>query len=81
MNAILALLAVSALVGLALGFYFRWYAIVVSGLILAILGATVLQNDGFGFRAGIAVIVACLTINQVAYMIVTALLTRGRKDQ
>ena len=81
MNAIFLLLAVSALVGLILGFYFRWYAIVVSGLILAMLAATVLQNEGFGFLTGIAIIVVCLTVNQVAYLIGAALVTRGPKDQ
>ena len=81
MNAILVLLVVSALVGLILGFYFPWGAILVSGLILAMLAATVLQNEGFGFLAGIAIIVVCLTVNQVAYLIGAALVTRGPKDQ
>ena len=79
MNAILVLLVVSALVGLILGFYFPWGAILVSGLILAMLAATVLQNEGFGFLAGIAITVVCLTVNQIAYLIGAALVTRGPK--
>ena len=81
MNTVLVLLTVSALVGIILGSFFPWYAILVSGLILAMLTATVLQNEGFGFLAGIAIIVVCLTVNQIAYLIGAALVTRGLKDQ
>jgi hypothetical protein len=41
----------------------------VAGAVLASLSAIVLQNQGFGALSGISVIVACLTINQVAYLI------------
>jgi hypothetical protein len=81
MNAVLVLLAMSALVGFMLGLYFPWGAILVSGLILALLAAAVLQNEGFGFFAGIAIIVACLSVNQIAYLIGTALVARGRDNQ
>jgi hypothetical protein len=67
MNAILALVAVGALVGLVLGRYFSWIAILVSVPILAIFSAMVLQNEGFDVLTGIAIIVVCLTVNQVAY--------------
>ena len=80
MNAVLVLLTVSALVGFVLGAYFQWPAILVSGLILAMLAAMVLQNEGFDFIAGIAIIVVCLTVNQIAYLIGAALMTRGPKD-
>jgi hypothetical protein len=81
MNAIFLLLAVSGLVGLISGFYLRWGAILVSALLLALLAATVLQNEGFGFLAGIAIIAVCLTVNQIAYLIGAALVARGSKDQ
>jgi hypothetical protein len=82
MNTILALLAVSALVGLVLGLYFSWIAILVSGPILAIVSATILQNEGFDALTGIAIIVVCLTVNQVAYWIgVTWLLAIRRTDK
>jgi hypothetical protein len=79
MEAVFVLLAAGAIVGLVLGFYFRWMAIGISGLGLAIVSATVLQNEGFGFLAGIAIIVACLTVNQAAYMIgrIWSVLVRG----
>ena len=42
MNAIMGLLAVSALAGLVLGFYFELAALAVSGLILSISAAMIL---------------------------------------
>jgi hypothetical protein len=69
MNTVSALLAASALLGLALGLYFRWPAILISAPILAIFSTTVLRNEGFDVPEGIAIIVVCLTVNQVAYWI------------
>jgi hypothetical protein len=69
MSSILILLALSALSGFVLGSYFTWPAILVAGIVLAPFSAIVLQNQGFGALSGIAVIVLCLTINQVAYLI------------
>jgi hypothetical protein len=68
MNAILFLLAVDTLAGLALGLYFSWLAIVASGIALAVLAAAVLEREGHGALAGIAIIVACLRVNQIAYL-------------
>jgi hypothetical protein len=67
MNVVLALLAVSALVGLALGVFFSWIAIFVSGVIIAICGGMISHNESLEFFAGISFIVACLCINQIAY--------------
>jgi hypothetical protein len=69
MSSILILLALSALSGFVLASYFSWPAILVAGVVLAPLSAIVLQNQGFGALSGICVVVACLTINQVAYVI------------
>ena len=65
----LALLAASAVIGLVLGFYFSWLTIAAAGVLLAVISATVLHKEGFGFFGGVATIVACLTINQIAYLI------------
>jgi hypothetical protein len=81
MNAIFILLAVSAILGFVLGFYFSWIAILISGLVLAVISAIVLQKEGFGPLAGIATIVACLTVNQLAYLIGAILVHRGRKER
>src|ERR1035438_8763154 len=77
MNAIFILLAASAIVGLILGFYFSWVAILASGLVLAILSATVLQHLAFGSLPGIAIIVGCLSVNQMAYLVGVALAHDG----
>jgi len=71
LDVVLFLPAASAILGLVAGFFFSWIAILVSGSVLAVLSATVLQHEGFGFLAGIAIIVVCLSLNQIAYLIGT----------
>jgi hypothetical protein len=68
MSALAILFMLSAVVGFALGVSYNWYAIAVSGIALAVLSAAVLHNQGFGSFSGIAIIVACLTINQASYL-------------
>jgi hypothetical protein len=80
-TSVLVLLAASALVGLILGLYYSWLAVGASGLMLAIVSAVVLQKEGFDALPGIAIIVICLTVNQVAYLIGVRLRFRGRQDQ
>jgi hypothetical protein len=75
MYTVLILLALSAVSGLALGGSFSWYAIAMSGVALAGLSAAALHVAGFGALSGIALIVACLTLNQLAYVV--GLLSRG----
>jgi hypothetical protein len=69
MSSILILLALSGLSGFVLASYFSWPAILMAGAVLAPLSAIVLHNQGFGALSGISVFVACLTINQFAYLI------------
>jgi hypothetical protein len=68
MIAVFVLLALSAATGFAIGTSLMWFAIVISGAILAVLSAAVLQIAGFGAVAGIWIIVACLIVNQAAYL-------------
>jgi len=69
MSSILILLALSALSGFVLGIgRFSWPAIFAAGAVLAPLSTVVLQNQDFDALLGISVIVACLTINQAAYV-------------
>ena len=78
---VLALFAASAVIGLVLGFYFSWLTIAATGVLLALTAATVLHKEGFGFLGGVATIVACLSINQIAYLIGMGLAaTRRRRD-
>jgi hypothetical protein len=81
MNTIFVLLAVSAILGLVLGLRFSWPAIPASGLVLAIISATILQKAGFGFLEGIAITVVCLSVSQVAYLIGVRLRIRRPRDQ
>jgi hypothetical protein len=80
MSAVFALLALSALVGLFFGRYFSWIAVLVAGTILAILLAATLQRKGLAFFPGVAIIVACLTVSQIAYWIGVTLAARRRPD-
>jgi hypothetical protein len=40
-----------------------------------------LQNEDFDFLAGIAIIVLCLMVNQIAYLIGAAPASRGPEDK
>jgi hypothetical protein len=79
LDVVLFLPAASAILGFVAGFFFSWIAILVSGLVLAVLSATVLQHEGFGFLAGVAIIVVCLSLNQIAYLIGATLVHRAAK--
>jgi hypothetical protein len=79
-DAILALLVLSALIGLLLGIYFSWIAIVLAQPILAVLSAAVLQRVGFDVLPGIATIVACLAVSQIAYLAGSQLRADGPED-
>ena len=68
MTAIILLLALSALVGFALGTSFSWLAIAASSAGIAVLSSAILQIQGFDTLPGIALVVACLTVNQMAYL-------------
>jgi hypothetical protein len=70
MSSILILLALSALSGFVLGIdHFSRPAILAAGAVLVPLSTVVLQNQDFDALSGISVIVACLTINQAAYVV------------
>jgi len=69
MSAALVLLAVSAATGFAVGTAFGWFAILISEAVIAMIFAAILQTMGFGAEAGISIIVACLTMNQAAYLL------------
>ena len=68
MSTALILLALSAVIGLALGMLFSFPAIVASSVAIAVLSSAVLQIQGFGAIPGIAIVVACLVVNQMAYL-------------
>jgi hypothetical protein len=81
MTVVIVLLALSAGTGLALGASFNWYAIPISSPPLAILSAAVLQMAGFGALSGIATVVACLTVNQITFVIMGVILAYTRSEE
>jgi hypothetical protein len=78
MSAVIILLALSAIIGFALG-SLSWFAILISSVALAVLSSVVLQIQGFGAFPGIAIVAGCLTVNQAAYL-AGALLARHRSE-
>jgi membrane protein implicated in regulation of membrane protease activity len=70
---IILLLALSALIGFALGTSFSWFAIAASSVGIAVLSSMILQIQGFSSLPGIGVVVALLTINQMAYSLTSGL--------
>jgi hypothetical protein len=81
MSVIMGLLAVSALAGLVVGFYFELAALAVSGPILSISAAMILQKEDFGFPGGVGIIFVVLTVNQIAYLVGATLASRDPEDQ
>ena len=73
MDIVLVLLVTSALAGAAVGFRLKALALVPIGLLIAAFAAAVLHANGFGAGRGIATIVACLVLNQAAYILVQVL--------
>ena len=67
MTSILILIALSALSGFVAGNHFSWPALVAT--VLTPLAAVVLQCEGFAALPGISIVFACLTTNQLAYLI------------
>jgi hypothetical protein len=68
MSALVVVFMLSAIIGFALGISVSYFALAVSGVAFALLSATVLHVQGFSAFSGIAMIVACLIVNQLAYL-------------
>src|SRR5882757_2570881 len=75
----LILLALGALIGFALGTSFSWLAIAAFSIGLAVVSSAILQIQGFGALPGIVIVVACLTVNQIAYL--TSAFYRSKVDK
>ena len=67
------LIVASALVGIATGYFFRIWALVVLSPIIAIFAAIILRAYGFEMMAGVAVVAICLAVSQLAYFATTYL--------
>ena len=70
MGIVSVLLLTSALLGAAAGLRFKVFALVPIAILIALASAAVLHKNDFGTGSGIATIIACLVVNQAAYIIV-----------
>ena len=73
MSAALILLALSAVIGLALGMLFSWPAIAAASVGIAVLSSAILQIQSVGALPGIAIVVACLVVSQMGYLAAASL--------
>jgi len=62
------LIAASALVGIATGYFFRIWALVLIAPSIAVVSAIILRVYEFGMMAGVTVIATCLAVCQLAYL-------------
>jgi hypothetical protein len=70
MDIALVLLAASALIGATAGLRLKAFALAPIALLIALVSAAVLRLHGFGPGSGIVIIIACLVLNQAAYILV-----------
>jgi hypothetical protein len=73
MDIALVLLATSALIGATAGLRLKAFALAPIALLIVIVSAAVLRMHGFGPVSGIVIIIACLVLNQAAYLLVELL--------
>jgi hypothetical protein len=62
------LLVVGALSGYILGHFFSWHVLFLCGPVLAVVSAIILQNHGFAWPSGVAIIVGCLGLIEIGYL-------------
>jgi hypothetical protein len=67
--AVAGLLAGSVFFGAIAGLRFKIFVLVPSALIFAFFSSAVLHMNDFGPWSGIAIVIACLIMNQAAYLI------------
>jgi hypothetical protein len=66
---ILLILTLGALSGFIVPQFVSWVGLLWCGPVVAATSAAILQKHGFGWLSGIAITVACLTLNQIGYLI------------
>jgi hypothetical protein len=70
MDIALVLMAASALIGAGVGLRLKVFVLAPIAILIALVAAVVLRMHGFESSSGIAIIVACLVLNQAAYILV-----------
>lgn len=71
------LIFASALAGMATGFTYRVWALILISPLIAVLAAIVLHIYEFGIVAGVTVVTACLVASELAYLSATYLMHRN----
>ncbi len=64
------LLSTSALIGATAGLRLKVFVLVPIAVLIALVSAAALHMHGFGPGNGIVIIVACLVVNQAAYVLI-----------
>lgn len=70
MDIVATLILTSALIGAFASMRFNAFVLVPVAILIALASATILHRNDFGPWSGIATIIACLIVNQAAYIIV-----------
>jgi hypothetical protein len=70
MDIVSILLFTSALIGAVAGLRFKVFVLVPIAVLIAVVSSAVLHTNDFGTGSGIATIIACLVLNQAAYVII-----------
>jgi hypothetical protein len=70
MDIAFVLLAVSALIGGMAGLRLKAFVLAPIALLVAVFSAAILHRHGFGSGSGIVIVIACLVLNQAAYVFV-----------
>ena len=79
MTTVLIMLLGSAIVGLLIGRRYNVWMLAASAPILALVAATAARLSDFGLLSGIAITFACLTVSQVAYLLMAWLSMRDEE--
>jgi hypothetical protein len=66
---VFVLIVASALVGLATGYVYKIWALVLTSPLIAVFSAIILRVYEFGMMAGVIVIAICLVVSQLAYLL------------
>jgi len=69
-NLVVVLLAASALIGAIAALRFKVFVLAPIALLISLVSAAVLHMNDFGAGSGVAIVIACLVLNQAAYLIV-----------
>jgi hypothetical protein len=74
------ILTVGALSGFIIAQFVSWFGLLWFGPVLAAISAAILQKHGYAWPSGIAIIVGCLSLNQIGYLLGGLVSGPGRRS-